>query len=223
MKSILILAIVFMAFDVQAQTRSIDPVKKYEGTVEFQKTQQPCTILEFNYPANDVEKGLEEYGKKSGGKFSTVKGWTVAKGARLENRGNKYFDVYYKVEGKGKGDNAKSTVYMILAEPGENIIARPTNAEGIAIGTAVVSGAVVGGMGDQLGEYDLKKRIAAQEDDLKAAQKKYDNLVDDGKSLESKRQKLEKEITDNQNAQATQQQELERLKGLLEQLKEKKN
>lgn len=218
MKQILFLTLVVISLGARAQVKSIDPVKKYESTVEFQKTQQPCTVLEFNYPAKDVEKGIEELGKRSGAKMSSFKGWTVAKGARLENRGNQYYDVYYKVS----GNKSNSTVYMIFAEPGENLQTRPTNGEGVAIAGVAITGAFVGSMGDQLGEYDLHKRISAQEDELKAAQKKYDNLVNEGKSLENKRQKLEKDITDNQNAQVQQQQEIDRLKGILDQTKSKK-
>lgn len=218
MKQILSLLLMLTTLAVHAQPKSIEPVKKYESTVEFQKTKQPCTILEFNYPAKDVEKGFEEYGKKSGARMTTMKGWNVGKGARLENRGNNYYDVYYKVE----GNKSSSKVYMILAEPNEDITRRAVDGNGVALAAVAVSGAFVASMGDHLGEYDLNKKIAQQEDELKAAQKKYDNLVNEGKSLENKRQKLEKDITDNQNAQAQQQQELDKLKGILDQIKSKK-
>lgn len=45
---------------VQAQS-SIEPTRRYEGTVEYQKTQQHANILDFNYPEKDLEKALEEY------------------------------------------------------------------------------------------------------------------------------------------------------------------
>jgi hypothetical protein len=57
------------------------------------------------------------------------KGFFYAKALKLPNRENRYFDVYYKVTGSGKGDKARSTLFFICAEPGENILLRDTNAQ----------------------------------------------------------------------------------------------
>lgn len=77
---------------IEAQI-AIEPTKKYEGTVEYQKTKQPATILEFNYPEKDVENALEDYVQKQGGKVKSIKGFYYAKDLRLHNRENRAFDV----------------------------------------------------------------------------------------------------------------------------------
>ncbi len=225
MRHIFTLALVLMTFTVKAQLSSIDPVRRYEGQVEYNKTMQKCQVLEFNYPEKDLDKATEEYVGKAGGKVKNVgKGWKVAKGIRLHRRDDNYYDLYYKIDGKGKGDHAKSTMYIIVSEPGENLVATADQSvsRGAVVGAGVGAAAFVSDFGTNVGEYDLNKRIALQEEEIKKAQKKYDNLVMDGKNLETKRQKLEKDITDNQNAQAQQQQELDRLKGILDQIKSKK-
>ena len=86
---------------------SIEPTRRYEGTVEYQKTKQHATILDFNYPEKDQENALEEYVEKQGGKVKTNKGFFYAKSVKIHERENRYFDVYYKVTGSGKGDNAR--------------------------------------------------------------------------------------------------------------------
>jgi hypothetical protein len=201
---------------IQAQN-SIEPTRKYEGSVEYQKTKQPATVLEFNYPEKDVEKALEDYVQKQGGKVKSNKGFYYAKAVRLHNRENRYFDVYYKVTGSGKGDNAKSTVYVILAEPGEDILLRQTSSSNGHAAAAASVGAVsfFDTMGSELSEYDLNKKIMEQEE---AVQKANKNLT----SLDKKRQSLEKELEDLRKAIETQRGDLEIQNTLLAQFKEQK-
>ncbi len=59
---------------IQAQP-PIEPTRRYEGTVEYQKTQQHATILDFNYPEKDLENAMEEYVEKQGGKVKSSKGY----------------------------------------------------------------------------------------------------------------------------------------------------
>lgn len=44
---------------------SIEPTRRYEGTVEYQKTKQHATILDFNYPEKDLENALEDIIKET--------------------------------------------------------------------------------------------------------------------------------------------------------------
>jgi hypothetical protein len=217
----LLAAMLMTGFAVRAQAPNIEPTRRYESTVEYQKTQQKCTVLEFNYPSKDLDRALEDYVRQMGGKVKSAgKGWSVAKGVRLHKGDSRYYDVYYKIDGSGKGDRASSTMTFILSEPGENLVATAGDQDSrSAVASSAGAAAFFGGMGATVGEYDQNKRISMQEDEIKKAQKKYDQLVNDGKSLESKRTKLDQDITDNSNAQAAQQAEVERLKGVLEQIK----
>ena len=201
---------------IQAQN-SIEPTRKYEGSVEYQKTKQPATILEFNYPEKDVENALEDYVQKQGGKVKSSKGFNYAKSVRLHNRENRYFDVYYKITGSGKGDNARSTVYLILAEPGEDILLRAGSSSNGHAAAAASVGAVsfFDGIGSELGEYELNKKIIEQEE---AVQKADRNLT----SLDKKRQSLEKELDGLRKEIETQRGDLEIQNTLLTQLKEQK-
>lgn len=201
---------------IQAQV-SIEPTRKYEGTVEYQKTKQPATILEFNYPEKDVENALEDYVQKQGGKVKSNKGFYYVKSVKLHDRENRYFDVYYKVTGSGKGDNARSTVYLILAEPGEDILLRDGTRSNNHAAAAASVGAVTffNTLGSELGDYDLEKRIGEQELEVIKAD---NNLT----SLDKKRQSLEKELDDLRKEIETQRGNFEIQNTLLAQLKEQK-
>lgn len=210
-------------------SKKIDPVRSYDGVVEFQKTRQAARIFEFNYPAKDLDKAVEGYLASRGGKVRNVKGFNVVKGILLHDAENKVYDVYYRVDGKGKGDNATSTLSVILADPDEDILQRVQPEAGVSSVTQalpIFSGAgAVGffeGLGTYVGDYEYGKAVAAREEEFKKAEKRYNDLVDEGKSLARKKDKLERDIADNIDAQTKQAREVEKARMLLEQVKAKK-
>ena len=75
---------------------------------------------------------------------------------------------------------------------------------------------------DMIAAYDLELQITEQDDAVKKADKKKNNLIDDGVSLQKKKKNIEKEIEDNIAAQAAQVAELEKQKQILETLKAKR-
>lgn len=150
--------------------------------------------------------------------MKTSKGFFYAKSVKLHNRENRNFDVYYKVTGSGKGDKARSTVYIILAEPGENILLRDANAQNNSGKAAAASmGAVsfFGYLGTVVSDYDLDKKIIEQESVVMSTEK---NLTD----LDKKRISLEKELEDLRKETELRNSELEKNKILLAQFKEEK-
>jgi hypothetical protein len=194
----------------------IEPTRRYEGTVEYQKTKQPATILEFKYPEKDLENAMQAYMEKQGGKVKFQKGFNYVKSVRIHERENRYYDLYYKIEGSGKGDNARSTMYIILAEPGENILLRDNNSTGKAA-ASVGAVAFVGGLGSEVGSYHYEKQIKEQEAEVEKAEKRR---VD----LEKKRDKLAKELDQTTQDLQRQASEVDKAKAILEQLKSgKKN
>jgi predicted aconitase len=195
---------------------SIEPTRRYEGTVEYQKTQQPATILEFNYPERDLEKALEDFLEKKGEKVKVHKGFNMVKNVKLHESENRYYDIYYKIEGTGKGDNARSTLYFIVAEPGENILARDGKGHGAAKAAASV-GAVgfFGAMGATVGAYDLEKRIKDQQEEMEIADRKLTEL-------KKRKERLEKDMELNTQDINRQINEVDKQKTILEQLKAQK-
>jgi hypothetical protein len=213
---ILFLACVcFCAASAMAQS-PIEPTRRYEGMVEYQKTQQPATILEFNYPERDLEKALEDFLEKKGEKVKVHKGFNMVKNVKLHDSENRYYDLYYKIEGTGKGDNARSTMYVIVAEPGENILARDGKSHSAAKAAASV-GAIgfFGAMGSTVGAYDLEKRIKDQEEEMQIADRKLTEL-------KKRKERLEKDLELNTQDINRQINEVDKQKTILEQLKAQK-
>ena len=228
-KVILLLTIVFCFMGALAQDefiKKIEPVRSYDGVIDYQKTKQIAKIFEFNYPAKDLDKAIEGYLESRGGKVRNVKGLNVVKGILLHESENRVYDVYYKVDGKGKGDNATSTLSVILAEPDEDLLLRAQPGAGAAAGPDALpifggAGAVgfFGSMGTVVGDYDHGKLVTSYEEELRKAEKRYDSLVDEGQSLAKKKQKLEQDISDNKDEQSQQAREVEKAKVRLEQVR----
>ena len=67
--------------------------------------------------------------------------------------------------------------------------------------------------------YDLEMQINDQQDAVNKADKKYNNLIDEGQGLEKKRISIEKDIENNKKDQANQLTDIDKQKQLLETLK----
>lgn len=223
-----VLGVILCGAAVSAQDemiKKIEPVRAYNGVVDFQKTTQVAKVFEFNYPAKELENAIQGYLVSRGAKVRGVKGLSVAKTVTLHDTDNRAYDVYYKVDGKGKGDKAVSTLYLILAEPEEDILQRGQPEPGTASTDAlpVFSGtgaqAFYNELGSVVGDHEHARFVASLEDDLRKAEKRYNGLVDDGQSLARKKQKLEQDILDNIDAQTKQSAEVERARLKLQQAK----
>jgi hypothetical protein len=213
-------AIVMISCCLSASAQTpIEPVKRYDGTLDHQKTKQPASILEFRYPERDLEAALERYIDKMGVKVKSSRGLNYAKQVKFKADDSRYFDLYYKVEGSGRGAAATSILSVILAEPGEDILLRDPKNQEVAKATAnsASAKAFFDGLGAAVGVYDLEKRISEQEDVLKKAEKRQSDL-------EKRKQKLERELSENAEELKKSASELEKAKEVLEQIKaERKN
>jgi len=225
-----LLALALVVPGLLAQDRSvqtIDPVRIYDGTVEYQKTPLAAKVFEFRYPAKDLANAVGRYFQDRGGKLSKVKGLTVVSGIRLHDSDNAAYDVYYQVKGKGSGKNALSTLSVILAEPGEDILARGQAVEGEAVAGVAYPGVYESrgaegffqDLGIYVGEYDHSQLTASHEKALRKAESRYTSLVNKGRSLERKRQSIERQINNNIEQQREQAREVDRLALLLDQVR----
>lgn len=223
-----VLALVLSCVGAQAQDefiKKIEPVRAYNGVVDYQKTTQVAKVFEFNYPAKELENAVQGYLESRGAKVRSSKGLNVAKTVSLHDSDNRAYDVYYKVEGKGKGEKAVSTLYLILDDPDEDLLLRGQPEPGVASTDAlpVFAGtralAFFGDLGTVVGDHEHARVVASSEDDLRKAERRYDSLVEDGKSLAKKKQKLEQDILDNIDSQNKQAAEIEKARQQLQRVK----
>lgn len=209
-----ILGLLVIGFSM-AQANAQGSARQYSGTVKYQKTDQPCTIIEVPYPAKQVEEGLMAKGREQGVSVRQRNGFYEARNWR---KSGEVYDMYYKVEKSGKNG---SKIYAILTNPGEDVVNRTSSHAALASGVAA-GGAVMAAVAPMLGEHDLDVTQKALEDEIAKMEKKMKGLQDDMLKLEKKRTELEEQITKNTTDQTNLTTELEAKKAGLTKFMEQK-
>ncbi len=210
----LVLLLVF-ALRVEAQKQT----KQYLGKVKYGKTEQEATIFEIPYPASQVEEGLKDLAAKQGIKVREKNGFFEARGLVLQKIGSNKHDVYYRVDKDGKNE---SKVYMILAEPGEDLANRTSSHAALA-GSAAGGAVILASIGPHLDEQDFNMVKMDQEAEIKKTERKLADLQDEQTKLQKKISDLNKDLDKNVQDQKKLNAELGTKKSALAEFEQKRN
>lgn len=189
----------------------------YDSQVEFNKAKRSVKTMEVSQESDIVEDAIKSKMAKSGYKPSESKGWMVFKNVNDPEISSETCDLYIKVDRKSRKEKENSLVYFFASKPGDNVT--PVS---LADNMLVTDG-FTGQVKVQADAVKLEKDIAGQEDAVRKAQKKYDDLVKDQSSLEKKIQGLQSDLEKNKQKQQEQSQEAENQRKILEQLKSRRN
>lgn len=216
-KGLLLTMFVLLAFVGRSQDVNTANVRHYPGKVKYQKVEHDATIFEIPYPKDQVEDGMRKLAESRGVKAKERNGFYEVKNVSILKLSGRVCDMYYKVERDGK---SASKVYMILADPGEDLNNRSSSHTGLLMAAGGVG--VVAAVGGHLDDHNHDVRVRDQENDIKEAEKKYNNLMEDQKRLEKKLADIQKDIEKNKTDQARMQQEIESRKAALDVFKASK-
>ncbi|MEO5593328.1 MAG: hypothetical protein ABIR15_02185 [Chitinophagaceae bacterium] len=182
-----------MAGIVYAQRQAV------EGRTEFQKTQQPAASITVPYPDNVVDKAIDDYMGKKGIKSSSLSGYKVYRNYKLATAHDYNSDLYFKADRKSRSEKDVSIIYLLVAKTTEDIKTRKLNdSTGNGLDGAKE---LLNEMVPAIDAYALEVKIKDQEDVVKKAQKKYDDLVSDQKDGEKKQRNLEDKQSQNKRDQ----------------------
>ncbi|MEP7166253.1 MAG: hypothetical protein ABI741_16240 [Ferruginibacter sp.] len=210
MRKLFLLIIICTAYTFSyAQSRS--------SKVDYQKESRPAIENDVPFPAKTVEKAIEDTFAKLGYKGSGSKGFTVYKGVRMPELGPDAYDIYFMVDKKSRKDNENSTVTMMVTKGFDTFISESSDEKVFGKTKNYLDS-----LRNTVAVYDLEQQIATQEDEVKNADKKNENLQEDGKDLVKKKRKLEEAISDNIRDQERQAKEVEKQKQILQTLKGKR-
>lgn len=187
------------------------------ATVEYQKVNRQAVVAEIPFPEKTIRDAIDNKMEQMGYKGKDSKGFTVYKGVRMPELGNDSYDLYFMADRKSRKEKENSTLTLMISKGFDSFVSDSTDAR-------VMTNAknYLDSIRNMIAAYDLEQQIIAQEDAVKKADKKYNNLVDDGASLEKKRKNIEKDIEDNKKDQANQKAEIEKQKQILETLRGKR-
>ena len=181
--------------------------------IEFKDAQRPSVVHEFSFPEKTVARAIDEKMQKLGYKGKESKGFIVYNGVTLSELGSQPLDMYFKINGKREN----TTVNLILAKGNEIFVSELDDAPIINNAKSFMEGLASG-----IEAYDLEQQIANQENDLKKAEKKYQNLVNDADDLQKAKKRIENNIEENLKDQKNQQSEIEKQRQIFETLKSKR-
>jgi len=200
-KTLLALCMLFISVLVVGQAK--------EGTVKYQRIQQPAAVLELPYGPDLVNAAMNDYlSKKGKSKGNDLKGFTTFRNTQLLQNDEANADLYFRVERKNNQEKGTSTISMLLTAPKEN----SQSVDNLHYLNMEQAKTFLNDLTPAIVAYDLEQQIKNQNEAVIKAESKYKSLADDGIDIEKKRVNLEKNQLDNKQAQQTQATEIENQK-----------
>jgi hypothetical protein len=190
-------------------------------TIQYKKIMQPALVLELPNTTSDVKgtilKKLKQigYDPVTHGAFfwekNTTDGFYVFNHVMLPSLSTQKLDMYFKVVKKNNEEKDNTTLYMLVSSGNENF-ASPDSDATLWDNSRMFLNSFI----EKTTAYNLEQTITAQENTVKASQKKLSTLKKDEGDLADKIKKYQNDLTNNQNNQKEQQLDIENQQKLLE-------
>jgi hypothetical protein len=184
------------------------------ATVNYLKIDRQAVTNEIPFPEKTIMNAIDDKMLKLGYKGKDSKGFTVYRSVRLPELGNAEYDLYFMAERKSRRNKDNSTVTLMISKGPDNFATPKDDAALFTSAKKYLENIVV-----MITAYDLEVQITEQQDAVTYADKKYNDLIDEGQNLEKKRKNIEKDIEDNKKNQENQLADIEKQKQKLETLK----
>ena len=178
-----------------------------EGSVAFEKSQQPAAVIELAYSPDIIKAAMNDYlSRKGKSKTDDLKGFSTYRNTELVPGDSTNADLYFKIERKSRREKEVSVVSLLLTSPKEGAVpnVRYLNME--------QARDYLNGLVPAIDAYNLELQIKEQNAMVIKAESKYKSLQHDGEDLVKKRENLEKKIEDNKRDQQKQMTEIENQK-----------
>jgi hypothetical protein len=213
-----LLPTLFLAFCLNASAQSVST------SIKFDKDNKQGLMLYLPY-SQEVAEGtiltkLKEIGfepQTSGSLFwknNKVNGFYVFKGVVLKGDTPQVVDLYFKVDRRGSKKDNQSVMYMLTSKGNENFVSDMTDAV-----TYTAAQNFLNGFTTETASYKHTLDIQAQEETVKKAEKKLQDLQDEEKDLNKKITKLQEDLRKNRETQISQQTTIESERRKLDELK----
>ena len=185
--------------------------------VQFNKKDVPGIICEVPFVESTVREAIDKNFEKLGYKSKKQKDYLVYAGVTMPEFGNETYDIYVLVERKSRQEKEISYVTFLMSKGFENFIGE--REENRLLDKAKT---YMNGLKNLSAAYDLELQIAEQEEAMKKAIKKLDNLKEDSVSLVKKKKKIEDDMLQNRLNISTQKTDSTRQRQILDVLKSKR-
>ena len=187
MKKNILLLIVLLSFKMATYAQA------YEGKMDYQKTLQQVAIIELPYKTDIAEDAIKDYMNKRGFKSTSSKGFDIFRGAKLDSADQDPSDLYFKVDRKKK-EKDYSVITLLVTKANQDILSRPAMD---STGQTDKAKAFLNNLVPAISAHNVDVQFADQQDVVKKAQKKMNNLINDQSDIEKRIRKLEADQDQN--------------------------
>lgn len=181
----------------------------YEGTVDYQRSQQPAAVIELPYAPDIVKAAMNDYlSKKGRSKGNDLRGFSTFRNTLPMPGDSVNADLYFKVERKSRKEKQNSIISLLLTTPKEG----QTGTNNMHYLNMEEAKTYLNDLAPAIEAYNLELQIKDQNEAVIKEEAKYKKLADEGKDLEKKRLNIEKKIEENKQEQQKQMNEVENQK-----------
>lgn len=164
-----------------------------EGTVEYQKIQQPAAVIELPYTPDIVIDALNSYlSKKGKSKSGDIKGFTTYRNTEATVNDSTNADLYFKMERKSRKEKEVTVVSLLLTVPVDGTASESLHHLNMEQAKSYLNGLV-----STIEGYSLEQDIKKQNESVVKSETKYRKLREDGDDFEKKRVSIEKNLEEN--------------------------
>lgn len=185
----------------------------YESKIEYNKTEQPALVMEYNFPQDVVETALKDKMASMGLKGKSSKGFITYTGATINEISSTPMDYAFKIDRKSRKEKGTTLVYMVMGG---------ANAMNVDNGAASNGKYFLSNLAPNVQAGSLELEIKAQEEVLTKNEKKLKSLQDDKSSMEKKISNLQDDLKKNEKDQENQAKELDKQRSILDALKQRR-
>ncbi|TDH20873.1 hypothetical protein EXU57_21000 [Segetibacter sp. 3557_3] len=191
--------------------------QSYTGQTKINKISKMAIINELPFNADVTEDAIKKRMSQLGLSAKKDNGYLVFKNVSLPELGPATYNLYFKSERKSKKEDESALLYMLISDSYDSFISESSDPELISNGKRFLNTFNTPAAG-----IAIENDIRTQEEGLKKAEKRYNNAVDEGRSLEEKRRKIDRDIEENRKDQEQKKVELERQRQAFEAARSKR-
>ncbi|MBS4042307.1 MAG: hypothetical protein KGZ59_00630 [Chitinophagaceae bacterium] len=185
--------------------------------VQFNKMDVPGIICEVPFIETTVRAAIDKNFEKLGYKGRKQKDYMVYAGVTMPEFGNETYDIYVLVERKSRQEKDVSNVTFLMSKGFEHFVGEREENRLLDKTKTYMNG-----LKNLSAAYDLELQIAEQEEAMKKAIKKLDNLKEDSVALIKKKRKIEDDMAQNRLNISSQKTDSTRQRQILDVLKSKR-
>lgn len=207
MKTRLLIISIFSLLVLAGQSQAI------YTQADYNKTKKPALLSELPFSDNTVKDAILDHMKTKGYKQDKNKDYVVFKGVSLAELGPGQYDLYFKINEKSRKERDKSIVTMFISKGYENFAGADTEPDLINNGKTFLDSLI-----NTAAAYDLELQIKSQDESVKKAERRLQDMMNDKSELEKKITRLQDELAQNAKNQIDQQTEIDKQKQILQTL-----